>query len=177
LTIAVILVLGVLWVAVLVPPILRARGQQSRTDSVGDFSHKLSSLGRANGHRTRPTRGSSQPIFVPTGTGPGQMSATQKRRRDVLFVLLGVVAATLFLAALTRSMAFVALQLLADVALAGYVYLLIQYKNRAQTQRPRVPSFSASYREPTPYMNAQYVRAPRESSGPRLVPLRQTASN
>jgi hypothetical protein len=177
LTIAVILVLGVLWVAVLVPPILRARGQQSRTDSVGDFSHKLSSLGRANGHRPRPIRGSSQAIFAPSGTGPATMSATQKRRRDVLFVLLGVVAATFFLAVLTRSTAFIALQLLADVALAGYVYLLIQYKNRAQTSRPRVASFGPAFREPTPYMNAQYVRAPRETSGPRLVPLRQTASH
>jgi len=44
LTIAVILVLGVLWVAVLVPPILRARGQQGRSDSVGDFTYRLSTL-------------------------------------------------------------------------------------------------------------------------------------
>ena len=71
-TIAVILVLGVLWVAVLVPPILRARGQQGRTDSVGDFTYKLSTLGRANGsHRNRPSRTSSQkPIFVPTRGNP-----------------------------------------------------------------------------------------------------------
>ena len=44
------------------------------------------------------------------------MSAQQKRRRDVLFVLLGLVAFTFFLAVLTRSMAFVALQLVADLA-------------------------------------------------------------
>jgi hypothetical protein len=164
---------------VLVPPILRARGAQSRSDSVGDFSHKLSSLGRANGsHRVRPARMSSQqPIFVPRGAGPATMSAAQKRRRDVLFVLLGVVAATLFLAVLTRSMAFVALQLLADVALGGYVYLLIQHKNRAQDQRSKVGYLGAAYREPAPYLNARYVPARRESNGPRLVPLRQTASN
>ena len=176
-TIAVILVLGVLWIAVLVPPILRARGQQSRSDSVGDFHHKLSSLGRANGHRTRPTRMSSQqPIFVPSGAGPANMSATQKRRRDVLFVLLGVVAATLFLAVLTRSTAFFALQLLADVALGGYVYLLIQYKNRTHDQRAKVRYLGAAYRQPTPYLNPDYVPA-REQNGPRLVPLRQTVSN
>ena len=86
-------------------------------------------------------------------------------------------AATFFLAVLTRSMAFIALQLLADVALAGYVYLLIQYKNRTQNQRSKVGYLGAAYREPMPYMNAQYLAAPRESSGPRLVPLRQTASN
>jgi hypothetical protein len=178
LTIAVILVLGVLWIAVLVPPILRARGQQSRSDSVGDFHHKLSSLGRANGHRTRPTRMSSQqPIFVPGGSGPATMSATQKRRRDVLFVLLGVVAATFFLAVLTRSMPFIALQLLADIALAGYVYLLIQYKHRTQDQRSKVRYLGAAYRDPSPYLNARYVPAPREQNGPRLVPLQQTASH
>jgi hypothetical protein len=177
LTIAVILVLGVLWVAVLVPPILRARGQQSRSDSVGDFHHKLSSLGRANGHRTRPSRMSSpQPIFVPNAAG-ATMTPTQKRRRDVLFVLLGLVAATFFVAVLTRSMAFVALQLVADVALGGYVYLLIQYKNRTQDQRAKVGYLGAAYREPTPYLNARYVPAPREQNGPRLVPLRQTAAN
>ncbi len=178
-TIAVILVLGVLWVAVLVPPILRARGQQSRSDSVGDFHYKLSTLGRANGsHRSRPSRtSSSQPIFVPTGPGPATMSSAQKRRRDVLFVLRGVAAATLFLAVLTRSTAFIALQLLSDVALAGYVYLLIQYKQHTQGQRSKVRYLGAGYGGTAPSMNPQYVPAARASSGPRLVPLRQTASN
>jgi Flp pilus assembly protein TadB len=178
LTIAVILVLAVLWIAVLVPPILRARGQQSRSDSVGDFHHKLSSLGHANGHRARPSRVSStRPIFVPRGAGPATMSATQKRRRDVLFVLLAVVAATFLLAVVTRSMPFIALQILADVVLVGYVYLLIQYKNRTQEQRSKVRYLGAAYREPTPYLNARYVPASREQNGPRLVPLRQTVSS
>ena len=88
------------------------------------------------------------------------MSATQKRRRDVLFVLLGVVAATFFLAVLTRSMAFVALQLLADVALAGYVYLLIQYKQRTQDQRSKVRYLGAAYRGTAPY-HEPAVRAGR----------------
>lgn len=179
-TIAVILVLGILWVAVLVPPILRARGQQNHSDSVGDFNYKLNTLGRANGsHRMRPSRTSSQsPIFAPMDAGPATMSAAQKRRRDVLVVLLGVVAATFFLAVLTRSTMFFALQILADIALGGYVYLLIQHKQRAQEQRSKVRFLSSAYREPTPYFNAQYASAPRESASvPRLVPLRQTASN
>ena len=176
-TIAVILVLGILWVAVLVPPILRARGAQSRTDSVGDFHHKLRSLGQANGHRTRPRRTTaSSPIFVPSHTG-GSMSAQQKRRRDVLFVLLGLVAFTFFVAVLTRSMAFVALQIVADLALAGYVYLLLQYKQRAQGQRSKVHYLGAAYREPAPYMNGRYASTPSTADAPRLVPLRQTASN
>jgi hypothetical protein len=177
LTIAVILVLGILWVAVLVPPILRARGQQSRTDSVGDFHHKLRSLGQANGHRTGPRRTTaSSPIFVPSGTGIASMSAQQKRRRDVLFVLLGLVAFTFFLAVLTRSMAFVALQLVADVALGGYIYLLLQYKQRAQGQRSKVRYLGAAYRDPAPYAGARYASS-GDVNGSHLVPLRQTASN
>jgi hypothetical protein len=177
LTIAVILVLGILWVAVLVPPILRARGQQSRTDSVGDFHHKLRSLGQANGHRTRPRRSTaSSPIFVPTGTGVASMSAQQKRRRDVLFVLLGLVAFTFFLAVLTRSMAFIALQVLADIALAGYIYLLLQYKQKAQGQRSKVRYLGAAYREPAPYAAGPYASSSDVNSS-RLVPLRQTASH
>jgi hypothetical protein len=178
LTIAVILILGVLWIAVLVPPILRARGQQSRSDSVGDFTYKLSTLGRANGsHRERPSKTSAQrPMFAPMGPGPAQMSAAQKRRRDVLLVLLGIAAATLFLAVLTRSMPFFALQLLADAALGGYVYLLIQFKQRAQEQQAKVRFLGSAYREPTPYFNG-YSGGGSESKGPRLVPLRQTASN
>ena len=176
-TIAVILVLGILWVAVLVPPILRARGAQNRTDSVGDFHHKLRSLGQANGHRTRPRRTTaSSPIFVPSHTSGGGMNAQQKRRRDVLFVLLGLVAFTFFLAVLMRSMPFIALQLIADVALAGYVYLLLQYKQRAQDQRSKVRYLGSAYREPAPYMNGRYGSTAGDSSAPRLVPLRQTAS-
>jgi len=178
LTIAVILILGILWVAVLVPPILRARGQQNRADSVGDFHHKLRSLGQANGHRMRPRRTTaSSPIFVPSHTSGAGMSAQQKRRRDVLFVLLGLVAFTFFVAVLTRSMAFIALQIVADLALAGYVYLLLQYKQRSQGQRSKVHYLGAAYREPTPYMNGRYASTPSTATAPRLVPLRQTASN
>ena len=175
-TIAVILILGILWVAVLVPPILRARGQQNRTDSVGDFHHKLRSLGQANGHRTRPGRTTaSSPIFAPSHSSGG-MTAQQKRRRDVLFVLLGLVAFTFFIAVLTRSMAFVALQIVADLALAGYVYLLVQYKQRATDQRSKVGYLGAAYREPSSYMSGRYASS-TTSDGPRLVPLRQTASH
>jgi hypothetical protein len=180
LTIAIILVLGVLWVAVLVPPILRARGQQGRSDSVGDFTYRLSTLGRANGsHRERPKGLSYQrPMFAPSGPGPAQMTAAQKRRRDVLFVLIGAAVGTLFLAVLTRMTLLIALQLLADIALGGYVYLLIQHKQRTREQQAKVQFLGDAYREPAPYFAPRYVdRGAREPSGPRLVPLRQTASN
>ena len=94
--------------------------------------------------RPRRTTASS-PIFVPSHTSGAGMSEQQKRRRDVLFVLLGLVAFTFFLAVLTRSMAFIALQIVADLALAGYVYLLLQYKQRATGQRQN--RLGAGFRE------------------------------
>ena len=177
-TIAVILILGVLWMVVLLPPILRARSQQGRADSIGDFRYRLSALGHTNGHRMRSHRMTHrQPIFVPTGVGPGRMSPAQRRRRDVLFVLLGGCAATLFLAALTRGAAFVALQLLSDVVLGAYVYLLVQHKRRMEERRSKVRYLNATY-EPNPYFaNGFSRREPASVSGPRLVPLRQTVSS
>jgi hypothetical protein len=108
------------------------------------------------------------------------MSPAQKRRRDVLVILAALVGITLVVAVLQRSTPFIALQLLADVALAGYVYLLVQFRQRTQAQRPVRP-LPGSPRVPAPYAPyANYQLAEidlRESerSGPRLVPLRQTA--
>ena len=81
-------------------------------------------------------------------------------------------AFTFFLAVLTRSMPFIALQLVADVALAGYVYLLLQYKQRAQDQRSKVRYLGGAYREPAPYMNGRYgCRVGRlERAAPRTPP-------
>jgi hypothetical protein len=178
LTIAVIFILGLIWAAVLIPPILRARSAQPRSDSVGDFRYRLSMLGQTNGfHRHRPERTSmARPAFAPA-TRPGHQSPAQKRRKDVLLVMLGVCAGTLFLAVLSRMTALFALHLLADGVLAGYVYLLVQYKHRAQEQRTKVRFLSTAYRSPAPYLVTKEGAGERDTSGPRLVPLRQTASN
>ena len=148
-TIAVILILGILWVAVLVPPIMRARGQQGHGHGISDFTHRLASVGRTLGHRDRrASHVAPRPLYVPTGPaaayGPssaglgGGMSAQQKRRRDVLVVLGGAVGVTLLLALFTRSTMFIVLFLLAAAALGGYVYLLLQYKQRAQERSNKV---------------------------------------
>jgi len=178
LTIAVIFILGLIWAAVLIPPILRARSAQPRSDSVGDFRYRLRMLGQTNGfHHHRSDRTSmAQPVFAPA-TRPGRQSPAQKRRQDVLLVLLGVCAGTLFLAVLSRMTVLFGLHLLADGLLAGYVYLLIQYKHRAQEQRTKVRFLSTAYRAPAPYLVTPDGASDREHNGPRLVPLRQTASN
>ncbi len=178
LTIAVILVLGILWLAVLVPPILRARNQQSRSDSVGDFHYRLGMLGQTNGTKRDLPLGTSvqRPMFAPSGTA--RMSPTQKRRRDVLLVLLGVAAATLFLAVLTRATPLFALHVLADAALGGYIYLLIQFKHRVYEQQSKVRYLgSGAPRFPAYPFGELGQQMASEPTGPRLVPLRRTASN
>jgi hypothetical protein len=178
-TIAVILILGVIWAAVLIPPILRARASQPHSDSVGDFHHKLSILGHTNGtHRKRPERLSpAKPMFAPS-RGPGRQSPAQKRRQDVLLVLVGVCALTLVLAVVTRQPMLFAVHLAADVALGGYVYLLLQYKQRSGEQQSKVRFLNTAYQAPAPYLTSslQYDGTGR-THAPRLVPLRRTASN
>ena len=179
-TIAVILVLALIWAAVLIPPIVRARAHQPRSDSVGDFHHRLSMLGHTNGtHRSRPERLSlARPAFAPVAPRPGRQSQTQKRRRDILFILLGVCAGTLFLAVLSRMTAMFVAHLLADALLAGYVYLLIQYRHRASEQQSKVRFLNTAYRTPAPYFASNLSsEGTSGSTGPRLVPLRRTASN
>jgi hypothetical protein len=177
LTIAVIFILGLIWAAVLIPPILKAKSQRPRSDSVGDFRHRLSMLGQTNGFpRSRHDAVSpSHPAFAPAAHRPPQ-SAAQKRRQDVLLIMLGVCAGTLFLAVLSRMTGLFVIHLLADAVLGGYVYLLLQYKHRVHEQRAKVRFLSTAYRQPARYADDAPAHD-HAQSGPRLVPLRQSASN
>jgi hypothetical protein len=181
LTVVLILIIALAWIAFLGPSILRARNRQGRADSVGDFHHRLTQLGRTNGrHRDDPKRPAAlsfqSPLFGPTPSGR-PMTPTQRRRRDVLLVLAGVVVITLLAALVTRSVPVFLLNLLADAALVAYVYMLVQVKQRVQEQRVKVRYLSSAYRPVSPYALDGPERAgTSQSNGPRLVPLRQTAS-
>jgi len=213
LAILVILVLGALWAVVLLPPILRARNGNGSTGGIGDFVAKLRE--GIGGHRSsdpglppltpimgpvggapmgpmgRPpgaTGGPAGPMGGPTRV-PGGMSPQQKRRRDVLVGLLVAAGLTFVMALFAGSAIFWVLQLLADVLLAGYIYLLLQFKARAATgmvpMQPMAPpaypavrgpvtsnvsSLAAHRREPP----VSHVDAPREAT---VLALRRTASS
>ena len=155
LTIAVILILGLIWAAVLIPPILRARSQQPRNDSVGDFHYKLSMLGHTNGtHRKRPDRVStSRPAFAPVGRGPAKQSHDAEapprgavhphRHRRGHAVPRAAEPDAAAVRGEPRS---------PTLLLAGYIYLLIQYKQRASEQQSKVRFLNTAYRTPAPYM-------------------------
>ena len=182
--ILVILLLVVLWAAVLVPPILRSRNQSS-FGGVGDFMARLGSLGR---HERRSSSGGMlgasgglfgarpiEPIAPPVQhmNIPGAMTPAQKRRRDVLIVLLGGVGFTFLLAIVGHSMALWFLQLVADALLAGYVFLLLQFKKAAQERRTKI-----SYIERPRVERQRPVMAPvhADVTDPSVLVLRRSAS-
>jgi hypothetical protein len=182
LTVAIIGILVLAWIGFLAPTILKARNNQGRADSIGDFHHRLRALGRTGGDDRKPQlMRSQQPLFGPVSVSSGAMTPTQKRRRDVLLVLGGVVVVTLLAAVVTRNPMLIVMQLIADAALAGYVYLLLQYKQRAGTQRtarplPGTPTAPAYMPYPLPtYRMDEIDLREVEPVGPRLVPLRQPA--
>jgi hypothetical protein len=100
---------------------------------------------------------------------PGAMTPAQKRRRDVLVVLLGGVGFTFLLAIVGHSMALWMLQLVADLLLGIYVVLLLQFKSRAQDRRTKVTYLD----RPRPVMAP--VRADMTDPSSMLV-LRRSAS-
>jgi hypothetical protein len=110
------------------------------------------------------------------------MTPAQRRRRDVLVGLLAAVGLTFLMAVVAQSMVFWVLHLMADGLLGGYVYLLLQFKARAQEQRtkvrpigaaaPNVRDLSAARRAHAGYVPS-HVDAPR---GATVLALRRTAS-
>jgi hypothetical protein len=115
-------------------------------------------------------------MFAPSGSRR-PMTAVQKRRRDILLVLAGAAGLTLLVAVATRSTPMVLLNLLADAALVAYVYMLVQLRQNAREQRVKVRFLGSAYRSPAPYLlDGPDHYGSSESNGPRLVPLRQTAS-
>ncbi len=156
----VLILLAVVWAVVLVPPYLRHRGETRPGSSVSSFRQGLDVLGRsappslASGPHLPPVRGAA-----PLGPGaPRGRAAVRKRRRDVLLTLAGVAGFT-FLLALAFGGMFLLLNLAADAALAGYVYLLVQLRKLATEQSQKV----------------RYLPAPATSQ-PRLVTVRRSAS-
>jgi hypothetical protein len=167
LAILVILVLGVLWAAVLLPPILRSRSQSGApSGGIGDFVGRLRDglgghrgsdpalpplvpiMGPVGGAPMGPVGGPMGPVGGPaTPMGPvrvpGGMSPAQRRRRDVLVGLLAAAGLTFLMAFVAGSMIFWVLQLLADALLGGYIYLLLQLKARNQVAAPMAPGYPA----------------------------------
>ena len=144
----VLLILAVVWGVFLIPQVLRARADRGPADSIGSFRNQLSMIERSlpegsarithlNAARraqpAMPAFGGYQPV---AGYRPPSRSELQRRRRDVLLGLLAAVVVTLAMGLVFKP--FFALNLVADVALAGYVTLLVRARTIAAEREMKV---------------------------------------
>jgi hypothetical protein len=137
-TFVVLFLLAVVW-AVYLASWLRNRGMHRNVNSISSFSKHLSVLERTSpGASLRPVGGYSGPVGRPLGAGPAMsINDVRRRRRDVLFGLAGAAVVTFGLAVVVGG-PFLLLHLLIDVALVGYVVLLVRLKRLAEDRRTKV---------------------------------------
>jgi hypothetical protein len=159
-TVLVLVILGLIWAAVLVPPYLQNRREHRPGDSIASFRHQLAVIERAtpegrarsttridaarfDAPRYAPTRaaayGPTQRPVSPAARRPlgGPQADIRKRRKDVFLTLLGVAGVT-FLLAIALGGSIWMLHLLADVALIGYVGMLVRVQQLSSERDVKV---------------------------------------
>lgn len=140
----VLVVLAIVWAAVLIPPMLRARAEGSPADSIGNFRRQLKVLQRtapravapANTLAATPRYVAPQPVptyrlartFTPESS---RRARTLRRRRDVLFALMAGMGLTFLLALLPGFEVLWGAHLLIDAAFVGYIAMLVRMRNLA----------------------------------------------
>ena len=138
----VLLFLAVIWVAVLVPPMLRARAEGRPADSIGTFRHQLSVLQRTAPGMVAPANTLRSPMGPYRPIAPGlairsvspeaaRRARTLKRRRDILFGLLGAMGGSLVLGLVPSLRVLWGLHVVLDALFVGYVVLLVRMRNVA----------------------------------------------
>jgi hypothetical protein len=167
-TLLVLVILGLIWAAVLLPPYLQNRRESRPGDSIASFRRQLSVLERATPEgraRATVTRIDSRPewspapqmvathrpVRQPRPASRSTMSAARKRRRDVFLTLLGAVGVT-FLGAVALGGMVWMLHLLIDAAFLGYVALLVKIQQETAEKDLKVrflePVPQRSYEQP-----------------------------
>ncbi len=138
----VLFVLAVIW-AVYLASWVRSRSEHRSVNSISSFNKHLSVLERTSPSRQGHSSAARSSIAYPSYGSMVRRSASmtkseaRRRRRDVLFALAGVALVTLMLAVLMGG-PLVYLQLLADVALVGYIGLLAHTQRLAADRRNKV---------------------------------------
>ena len=173
-TLLVLVILGLIWAAVLVPPYLQNRREHRPGDSIASFRHQLSVLERAtpegrarslrfdHGRDWAPEPQAYAPAPAARRAGPAvaprpsaslavRPSSARKRRKDVFLTLLGAVAVTFLLAIAMGGMVW-ALHVAVDLAFVGYVALLIKIQQETAEKELKVrfiqPSALRSVEQP-----------------------------
>jgi hypothetical protein len=113
LPLVVLVILAACWAVVLVPPLLRARGERGN-DPITDFNYRLGVLGKTNG---------SLDFDRSPKVRESRSQRAAKRRRDVLQILGSAVAITLLGAYVWGSPVAWAIQIAVDLVLFTYLAL------------------------------------------------------
>lgn len=138
-TIPVLIILGALWAAVLVPPLLRARSDR-RSGAIGDYAHTLGVLkpnSRTLNTIARPAAGLVDGSMHSQRHNRG--AAIRKRRRDVFTALLASAGITLVLAFVLSSPLVWLIHILVDLVLGAYIYILLQIKEQQRLRKMNAP--------------------------------------
>ena len=153
----VLVILGLIWGFVLIPPYLQTRRESRPSDSIASFRQQLSVL-----ERTTPGGRSSNlarldvgryeiPRYDPrsnvrqlasSGRRPTsgvalRRAEARRRRRDVFVTLLGAVGVSFLLAVVLGGSVWM-LHLAVDVAFAAYVWLLVTIQQQTAERETKV---------------------------------------
>ena len=158
----ILIIVGAAWMAVLLPPLVRAKLNGSPANSVTQFRRQLNSLenaGRLPRNLARPlapsgqrratqarvprTGGLTGALVRPEGTrahrAPMYRSAAElqrQRRQNIVVGNFGVVIVSLFLAATTGGNAFFLYTFTVSLlVLIGYCYVLVQLRVKRDNER------------------------------------------
>lgn len=150
----VLLILGAVWAAVLIPPALRARAEASPGDTIGSFHHQLNILRRTGGYIPRVGYGEHGRVPLPPQgmqvTSVTSADLAKKRRRDVLVTLLWVMGGTLALGLLPGFRGMLYLHVVADLLFVGYVFMLRRMKLQTEERRAEARAKVTPIHRPTP---------------------------
>lgn len=136
----VLFILAVVW-AVYLFSWVRSRAETRSVNSISSFNKHLSVLERTSPARTPisggPVTRMDGRISPPANGAPRTLDSARRRRRDVLFILVGTSLVTLLLAAVAGGF-FIALFVLSAGLTAAYVALLVRAQRLAIERRTKV---------------------------------------
>ena len=125
----ILLGLGVLWTALLLPPVIRRTRRSSSPRPIA----ALSASSRLDAHGLRLVQHSVTSV-------PGDSGSARRRRRDVLLALGGVAGFTFFGGIAVGGIVWT-IHFLVDLALVGYAFLVTNRHQREVERRDVVVPF------------------------------------
>ena len=142
--------LAIVWFVV-IGSYVRERAASRTGDTVTAFQDQLTTL-----RRTQPGAFVDGAWTAPrahrSATSAWHSAAARRRRRDVLFGLVGAAVFTLFVALLTGSMLMIVVNIVFDLAAVAYVALLVnqqrimtEQRDKVRPIRPAAPARHAGY--------------------------------